>query len=190
MHAARFQIAVVFALGVCLGAVFSTLIIQESHRAVAQTSVPPDGPVEVNEIETIKGKLPDQAHAMQDVGYHFSNLWFAGQRQAWELANFYWLETRSHLHWAVRIIPVRKDNAGVEIKLADILEAMENGPLKDLSEAIAAKDPVAFERTYRSTLENCYACHKASDKPFIRLQVPTAPEATIISFDPNAAWPQ
>src|SRR4026209_2507259 len=92
------------------------------------------------EIEAIKAKLPDQAHAMQDVGYHFSNLWFAGQNKAWDLANFYWSETKSHLHWAVRIIPVRKDNSGVEIKLVDILEAMEHGPLKQLGEAIVVKD--------------------------------------------------
>ena len=77
---------------------------------------------------------------MQDVSYHFSNLWFAGKHKNWDLANFYWSETRSHLHWAVRIIPVRKDNAGAEIKLVDILEGMENGPLKQLGEAIAAHD--------------------------------------------------
>ncbi len=25
----------------------------------------------------VEGLLPDQAHAMADVGYHFANLWFA-----------------------------------------------------------------------------------------------------------------
>ena len=32
------------------------------------------------EIERLKGLVPDQAHAMKDVGYHFANLWFAGQK--------------------------------------------------------------------------------------------------------------
>ena len=69
------------------------------------------------EIETIQGRLPDQAHAMADVGYQFSNLWFAGQRENWPLAEFYWKETKSHLNWAVRIIPKPKDSAGREVDL-------------------------------------------------------------------------
>ena len=30
--------------------------------------------------------MPDQSHAMKDVAYHFTNLWFAGQKQNWPLA--------------------------------------------------------------------------------------------------------
>jgi hypothetical protein len=191
MNGASLRLAAGFALGICLGAVCSFLLFREGLPAVAETSPAAEAvPSTAAELEAIKSKLPDQAHAMQDVGYHFSNLWFAGQRQAWDLANFFWLETRSHLQWAVRIIPVRKDNAGVEIRLVDILVAMENGPLKQLGEAIAAKDPTAFERAYRFSLENCYACHKASDKPFIRLQIPALPETSIITFDPAATWPR
>ncbi len=144
----------------------------------------------VAEIEAINGKLPDQSHAMQDVSYHFSNLWFAGKHDNWDLANFYWSETRSHLHWAIRIIPVRKDNAGAEVNLAPILEGMENGPLKQLGEAIAAHNGAAFEKTYRTTMETCYGCHKAADKPFLRPQIPTQPESPIISFDVKADWPR
>jgi hypothetical protein len=64
------------------------------------------------EIEQLKGRLPSQSHAIIDVGYHFSNLWFAGQQQNWALAEFYLNETRSHLRWAVRIVPVRRTKAG------------------------------------------------------------------------------
>ena len=61
------------------------------------------------EIERLKGMVPDQSHAMKDVAYHFTNLWFAGQKQNWPLADFYLSETRSHLHWAVRINGARVD---------------------------------------------------------------------------------
>jgi hypothetical protein len=178
----------VLVVGFGLGMATHATIFYGSPAAIAQTETP--APDLKAEIEALKEKLPDQAHAMQDVGYHFSNLWFAGQKQHWDLANFYWAETRSHLRWAVRIIPIRKDNAGVEIKLVDILEAMENGPLKQLGEAIAAKDAEAFEKAYRFSVETCYSCHKASDKPFIRTQIPTKPETQVINFDPNATWPR
>jgi hypothetical protein len=175
-------------VGVCLGAVLQGYLFSGPTRVWAQNDQPT--PNLLAEIEALKGKLPDQAHAMQDVGYHFSNLWFAGQNDNWDLAQFYWNEVRSHLHWAVRIIPVRKDNEGNDVKLEEILAAFENGPLKQLNDTIASKDRSQFEQAYRATIEGCYSCHKASDKPFIRPQVPTEPETPVINFDPAATWPR
>jgi hypothetical protein len=180
----------VFIAGAILGSTVVALLAPRS-TAVAQADKPaPTLDSLASEIEMIKGKLPDQSHAMQDVSYHFSNLWFAGEKLNWPLANFYWSETRSHLRWAVRIIPKRKDNAGREIDLPAILQAMENTPLKQLQDAITANDKDAFEKAYRFTMETCYACHKAADKPFIHPQIPTQPESPIINFDPNADWPK
>jgi len=91
MRPQRFRTLAVLIVGVSLGAAVHAFLWPKTSPAMAQESEPGS---ELNrivkEIETIKGKLPDQAHAMQDVGYHFSNLWFAGQRRHWELANFYW----------------------------------------------------------------------------------------------------
>jgi len=143
------------------------------------------------EIEQLKQLLPDQAHVMQDVSYHFTNLWFAGQQQNWALAEFYLGETKSHLRWAVRVRPKRKDSQDREIDLAAILQAVENTPLKKLGEAVAAKNVEQFVKAYRISLEEgCYICHKASDKPYLRPRVPTAPEVNIINFDPRADWPK
>lgn len=180
-----------FLSGAALGALGYAMFFSTNRSASAQTG---QGLTDLQslaaEIETIKGKLPDQSHAMEDVSHHFANLWFAGQKENWPLANFYWSETRSHLRWAVRIIPKRKDNAGREIDLPAILQAMENTPLKQLQDAITAKDKTAFEKTYRLTMETCYACHKAADKPFIHPQIPTQPETPIVNFDPAAEWPK
>jgi hypothetical protein len=142
------------------------------------------------DVETLKQKATDQAHVMVSVAYHFNNLWFAGQHGNWPLAQFYWNEVRAHLRWAVRVIPVRKDNAGQDIELAKILEAMENSPLAELQEAIHAEDRNQFVKSYRFSLETCYACHKAADKPFLRPQIPTHPADPTINFDPAASWPR
>ena len=144
-----------------------------------------------DEIEKLKQLVPDQAHAMQDVGCHFTNLWFAGQHENWPLAEFYFGETRSHLNWAVRLKPKRKDSQDREIDLVAILQAVETTPLKRLGEALAAKDRGGFEKAYRAMIEQgCYTCHKASDKPYLRPQVPQTPEAQVINFDPQAEWPK
>ena len=137
------------------------------------------------ELEVLKGRLPDQSHAMKDVGYHFANLWFAGQKKNWPLARFYLDETRSHLKWAVRIIPVRKTKAG-DVDLRGILEAVDGSMLAEIQKAIQAEDIAKFTNSYRLSLEGCYSCHTASEKPYLRPQIPEQPEARVINFDPDA----
>lgn len=136
------------------------------------------------EVARLKQVVPDQSHAMKDVAYHFANLWFAAKEQNWPLAEFYWSETRSHLAWAVRIIPVRKDPQGRDLKLADILAPIEKTSLEEVHKAIQARDASQFQGAYRQMLDSCYACHLAAGKPYLRLHVPTQPEATLIQFTP------
>jgi hypothetical protein len=140
------------------------------------------------EVEQVRGRLPSQSHAMMDVGYHFANLWFAGQNKNWPLAQFYLDETRSHLRWAVRIIPVRRAQGG-EVDLRGLLEAVDRTGLADIAKAISGKDADGFAAAYRQTLEGCYSCHKAADKAYLRPRIPEQPEARIINFDPAATWP-
>jgi hypothetical protein len=142
------------------------------------------------DITSLEGRLPDQAHVMADVGYHFENLWFAADKQNWPLANYYLGETRSHLKWAVRIHPVRKTSAGAEVDLNGILEAVDNSFLAEVGKAITNKDAAKFKIAYHETLQGCYACHTACEKPFLRPQVPSAASMSILNFDPNATGPE
>jgi hypothetical protein len=159
------------------------------HAAPAAAQAQPSREELVKRIEALEGLLPSQSHMMADVGEHFSNLWFAGRVENWPLADFYLAETKSHLRWAVRRIPIRKDNQGREVNLPNILEAFENSQLAQLKQVIDRKDKSGFERLYRETLTVCYSCHKAADKPYLRPQVPAEPATRIMNFDPKADWP-
>ncbi len=173
---------------------------EHGHHASAQeTTPPPTGDQTLTELQAeiarlsadvmvLKDKIPDQAHSMMDVDYHFSNLWFAGKAENWPLAQFYWGETVSNMKWAVRIIPIRKDNAGYEIKLDAILESILQSPWMQVGETIEQKDGAEFEKAYKFTLGGCYSCHKAADKSYLRPQVPHHPATSIINFDPAATW--
>ncbi len=141
-----------------------------------------------DEVARLRRLVPSQSHAMQDVSYHYTNLWFAGQKSNWELAQFYLNETRSHISWAVRLIPKRKVSTG-EVDLEGIRQAFDSGYLTGVQQAIDAKSAARFADAYKFSLEGCYSCHKASEKPFLRPQVPTQPETQIVNFDPNATWP-
>ena len=137
------------------------------------------------EVARLKGVVPDQAHAMADVGSHYTNLWFAGQSENWPLAQFFCDETRSHLRWAVRIIPKRKDAEGREIDLAGILAGLETSTFKDLDGSIKEKSREKFVAAYKAQLEGCMSCHKASNKPYLRLHLPEKPDSGILEFRPE-----
>ena len=82
------------------------------------TAVPQDATIQ-SELEALRKQVEElsnlavrtQSHIMVDVEYHFSNLWFAGRNEQWELASFYLRETDSHLGWTVRVRPVRSIRA-------------------------------------------------------------------------------
>src|SRR5713226_8862706 len=137
------------------------------------------------ELEQLKARLPDQSHVMKDVGYHFANLWFAAQARNWPLATFYMDETRSHLRWAVRVIPVRRTSGG-ELDLRPILDGLERTLFADLRKALDQQDARGFPDLYQRALVGCYSCHQAAEKPYLRPRIPDQPEARIIDFDPNS----
>src|SRR5262249_18357846 len=104
------------------------------------------------DVNKLKGLVPSQSHAIMDGACHFTNLWFAGQKKNWGLAEFNLNETRSHLRWAVRIVPVRKDAKGNEVRLEPILDAIDKTSLQAVADAIKAKDADKFAATYKQTL--------------------------------------
>jgi hypothetical protein len=178
---------------VAAGALPLLLVVGSRHvAAAAAQGVPARAPAAAtlqSEVDRLKGMVPDQSHAMADVGYHFANLWFAGDRKNWPLAKFCFDETRSHLRWAVRIIPVRKSPTGEDLDMKSLLDAVDTGLLAEVGKTVDAGDHERFVTAYRQALEGCYSCHKAAGKPYLRPQVPLAPAAPILNFDPEAKWP-
>ncbi len=168
--------------------------------AAALSSTPPASPADAqdstapktneqssaqSDIQKVAERLPDQADAMVDVGYHFTNLWFAGDKQNWPLARYYLSVTRAKLRWAVLIHPVRKTAAGADVDLNGILRAVDDGFLAELNKSIEKKDAAGFKAAYRQSLGGCYVCHQACEKPYLRPRVPTAPSTLILDFSPG-----
>lgn len=164
-------------LGVAVGAA--------AQQAPATQPAVTDDPAALRaEIERLKTVVPGQAFAMTQVAYNFNNLWFAAHAENWPLAQFYVNETRTRLRWALRITPVRKVSTG-DLELQPLLDALEKDPFAKVEEAVAATNMVALETAYRATLEACHACHAASEKAYLELQVPTAPAEPMMRFAPR-----
>ena len=110
-----------------------------------QAAEPPRSPDEQladlkAENERLRTLIPSQSHAMIDVAYHFTNLWFAGKQQNWPLAQFYFNEARNHILWAIRLVPVRKVATG-DLALQPIFDAFDKGQLGEVKQAIADRSP-------------------------------------------------
>jgi hypothetical protein len=180
----------IFAGGLCLGFAAALVLLRHAAPARAQPApAAPGGAAELAalkaDVERLKAVATDQSHVMADVAHHFSCLWFAGRAKNWPLADFFFSEMQSHLRWAVRVIPVRKDAAGRDVDLRGILQGIETSSLKDLHDTIAAKDEQRFEQAYRTMIESCTSCHTASAKPFIRPKVPQRPDTDVLDFEPQ-----
>jgi hypothetical protein len=124
------------------------------------------------------------------VQFHWTNLWFAAQRRNWALAQFYFDESRQHITWMIRIRPVRKGPDNRDVDLQGIFDGIDGSSLAGVKDAIAKKDGARFAAAYKTMLESCYVCHKASGKAYLRPMVQQRPDQSIISFDPGAAWPE
>ncbi len=174
-------------------AVFSFVLVAalsgcEQTSPAASSQTPPENLAA--RVKALEDLLPSQSHMMADVGEHFTNLWFAGRAENWPLADFYLGETRSHLRWAVRRIPIRKDNRGQRRQPGEHPRSLREQPAHPVEAGtIDGKDKAAFEKVYKESLTVCYSCHKAADKPYLRPQIPTEPASRIMNFDPKADWP-
>src|SRR5499426_2154962 len=92
------------AVGVLIGAGAVAFLHRNDVTSAAGSRVPSaaaDGGArdDLNELRAdvarLKTNAPSQSHTMSDVGYHWTNLWFAAERKNWPLAQFYFEETRS-----------------------------------------------------------------------------------------------
>src|SRR5262245_20487095 len=178
-------------LAVC---VVSITACQQTPAAAPATAPAPDLSKEITalkaDIETLKGKSPSASVAMADVGFHWSNLWFAGQAGNWPPATFYFNEARNHGRWMTRINPNPKGPDGMPVDVKGIFDGIETSTFADVKNAIDKKDGKGFETAYRGALESCYSCHKAVGRPYLRPAIPKTLPQTIINLDAKANWPQ
>jgi hypothetical protein len=158
-------------------------------RVPVPTAAQPD-PQAAADVDRLKTLVPSQSHAMTDVGYHWTNLWFAAEQKNWPLAEFYFNESRSHMQWTIFIRPIRKDAQNRDVDLQAIFDALDVSSFASVKFAIAQKDSQKFAAAYKLSLDGCFACHKTSGKPFLRLTVPSAPAQTILAFAPDPAAEQ
>jgi hypothetical protein len=142
------------------------------------------------EVAQLKALVPSNSHIMMDVQFHWTNLWFAGQKKNWPLAQYWFNEMRGHIIWLTRKSPIIRGTDGKDVDIQAIFDAIDTSSLAAVKAAIEKKDSMQFAATYKTMLESCYACHKSVGRPYLRPMIPQTSVQSIINLDPNATWPQ
>jgi hypothetical protein len=98
-------------------------------------------------------------------------LWFAGQADNWELADYEIDELGEGFDDIVKYHPTHKDSP---VAPRDAIPRMVTGPLGDLRKAVDAKNSAAFVQAYDSLTAACNNCHQATNFGFNAVQRPAA----------------
>jgi hypothetical protein len=179
----------VLALGIILGGLFVSM--WEHPAAVAQQNGPQATTASLQtDVAHLKDLLPPHSHPIVEVGMFAANLWFAGEKRNWPLADYYLNETRNRIRWEVHLNPAPKGADGNPVDMQSIFDGIDNGTLPKVHKAIEMRDSKQFTVEYKNLLEDCYSCHKAAGRPYLRPMVPVSGAQPIVNLDPGVTWPE
>lgn len=122
-------------------------------------------------IDSLEKKLaatykPGFGEFMSSIQVHHAKLWFAGQNQNWELADFEMHEIGEAID-AIKEYQTERE----ESKKVDMLKPS----LDAVKDAIDKKDPALFNSSYLLLTNTCNNCHKAVNFGFNVVKVPETP---------------
>src|SRR5579862_5034551 len=80
-----------FALGIAFAATW------EHSTVLAQREATPPPPPTMADVQRLKDITPPMSHPMADAAFNATNLWFAGEKKNWPLANYFLGETRNRI---------------------------------------------------------------------------------------------
>jgi len=132
---------------------------REARMAAAPAEVPPPPPPPVVADEL--------GEAMNSFARRFAGLWFAGRSGHWRLADY---EIREMQEVIKEIQAMNKFETGVNV--GGVLDAVNRTQLKEIDNAVVARDPKAFEIAYHNMLKACNSCHTSSGHSYIQVKVP------------------
>ena len=116
---------------------------------------------------------PGLGEFMLDIQIHHAKLWFAGNAQNWELANFEMEE-------------IEETKGDIQQFCADRPEvkslAMINTPIDSVKQAIQTKNGLMFTRSFTLLTNTCNNCHLATQHGFNVIKIPDVPPVSNQKF--------
>jgi len=124
------------------------------------------------QIDDIKGTIPKFAVTMREVGDRFEDMNAAVKGGNWGLAAY----MSSYMNKAMNPAKVTKP------KEYPMWESFYTTSFKPVNDAIAAKDPAAFDKAYTAVIESCNGCHATMGYGYIKIVKKDAPANTHMDY--------
>jgi hypothetical protein len=110
--------------------------------------------------------VPRLGDIMSAAQTRHQKLWLAGKAQNWELAAFELRQLKASLVEAALLY------SGLPVSNVTTLEPAA----QSMTDAIDAKDDRKFAKALGDLTEGCNACHRAMNRSFVVIKVPTDPQ--------------
>ncbi len=113
-------------------------------------------------FDTLARQLGGFSTAMQDVGYRYIELYWAGQDGNWDYASYQAAKIGSAIEDGIERRPGRADSAARFL----------NNSLPGMQDAIGTRNRDTFMQEFNSFTQSCNTCHTAEDVPFVTIERP------------------
>jgi hypothetical protein len=123
---------------------------------------------------------PGLAEFMMSLQSHHAKLWFAGNAQNWDLADYQLDELKELLEEISKRVPTYKD-----VPVGQMIEAVTMPPVAEIEAAIKARDEAKFAASFDRLTAACNSCHEAANRGFISIQQPATSSFPNQSFAPR-----
>jgi len=124
---------------------------------------------ELEKIKTIEKQFRGFDNAMVETGYRYQELYWAGQDENWEYADYQLEKIKIAIENGLERRPKRAKSA----------EHFLNYVLPEMQKSIQSKDTVIFNKGFQTLTINCNSCHAMEKVPFFNVQTPTIRQSPI-----------
>lgn len=115
---------------------------------------------------------PGLGEIMGYIQVRHAKLWFAGQAENWNLAQY---ELEELEEGFTDIKSMHRIHEKLPKPSAVMIDETMSTPIKGLRQSIAVKNISQFNLSYQLLTNACMACHTASGVTYIKLAIPTNP---------------
>ena len=124
---------------------------------------------EQEKINTIEKQFRGFDNAMVETGYRYQELYWAGQDENWEYADYQLEKIKTAIENGLERRPKRAKSA----------EHFLNYVLPEMQKSISSKDTVIFNKGFKMLTTNCISCHAMEKVPFFTVKTPTERQSPI-----------
>ena len=124
---------------------------------------------EKEKVEIIEKQFRVFDKAMMETGYRYQELYWAGQDENWEYADYQLEKIKIAIENGLQRRPKRAQSA----------EHFLTYVLPEMKKSIDSKDTIVFNKNFQVLTGNCNSCHSMEKVPFFTVKIPTERQSPI-----------